>query len=607
MPGDWNFATCWEAIADATPDAPAVIQGAGACRGALRDRSARLAAPSSSRARPPRQGGMYLYNSPEYCEGEFAAMKIRAIPINVNYRYLDDELAYLIDNADGGARLPLVARRSRRAGARPRRRSCVRRRSTTARPRLDGRRRYERPRRRSRRAARSRAPGDEIYMFYTGGTTGMPKGVMYSMQDFAGFFLPHLPVDDRPTDDPRSGRRCSGRRRSCAPRGDAMVSMSGAAAHARHRLLARHDGAADARRHGRHSSSGARSTRTSSGRPSQRERVNLLMVIVGDAFAKPLLRALDDATPGGRGTCRRLRLMVSSGDDVLARGEAGAARATSPVVSLVDVLGSTEGGMGQSTARPARAPRPRSSSSTRRPRSSPRTAARSCPAPARSACVAQRRHGAARLLQGSREVGAHVPRGERRALRVPRRHGDRRGRRHDHAARPRLNCINTGGEKVFPEEVEEALKVHPAVEDTLVFGVPDERFGQQVVGVASLAPAPRPPTEADPRRRARGRLASYKRPEAHSWSSTTCRAPRTASPTTPGPSSSPPNAPPDGRIHFGVNANRRRSRGSAAGWNTGGSRLLLLLASRDLGEHVAGAEDQESSPSIVISVPPYFE
>ena len=50
------------------------------------------------------------------------------------------------------------------------------------------------------------------------------------------------------------------------------------------------------------------------------------------------------------------------------------------------------------------------------------------------------------------------------------------------------NCINTGGEKVFPEEVEEALKRHPAVEDALVLGVPDDRFGNRVVGVASLSP-----------------------------------------------------------------------------------------------------------------------
>ena len=48
------------------------------------------------------------------------------------------------------------------------------------------------------------------------------------------------------------------------------------------------------------------------------------------------------------------------------------------------------------------------------------------------------------------------------------------------------NCINTGGEKVFPEEVEEALKLHDAVEDALVFGLDDERFGSRVAGVVSL-------------------------------------------------------------------------------------------------------------------------
>jgi fatty-acyl-CoA synthase len=50
------------------------------------------------------------------------------------------------------------------------------------------------------------------------------------------------------------------------------------------------------------------------------------------------------------------------------------------------------------------------------------------------------------------------------------------------------NCINTGGEKVFPEEVEEAVKANPAVYDCLVVGVPDERFGERIVAVASLQP-----------------------------------------------------------------------------------------------------------------------
>ena len=81
------------------------------------------------------------------------------------------------------------------------------------------------------------------------------------------------------------------------------------------------------------------------------------------------------------------------------------------------------------------------------------------------------------------------------------------------------NCINTGGEKVFPEEVEEALKVHPAVEDALVFGVPDDRFGHRVVGIVSLSPGlETTPDEviAD----ARNRLSSYKLPRrCGSWSS----------------------------------------------------------------------------------------
>ncbi len=73
------------------------------------------------------------------------------------------------------------------------------------------------------------------------------------------------------------------------------------------------------------------------------------------------------------------------------------------------------------------------------------------------------------------------------------------------------NCINTGGEKVFPEEVEEVLKQHPAVEDALVFGEADERFGQRVVGVASLKPGAQASAE-DILADAHTRLAGYKLP-----------------------------------------------------------------------------------------------
>lgn len=71
-------------------------------------------------------------------------------------------------------------------------------------------------------------------------------------------------------------------------------------------------------------------------------------------------------------------------------------------------------------------------------------------------------------------------------------------------------CINTGGEKVFPEEVEEAVKGHGAVADCLIFGVPDERFGERVVGVVALDNGEA--TEEEIRTDARSRLASFKLP-----------------------------------------------------------------------------------------------
>jgi fatty-acyl-CoA synthase len=73
-------------------------------------------------------------------------------------------------------------------------------------------------------------------------------------------------------------------------------------------------------------------------------------------------------------------------------------------------------------------------------------------------------------------------------------------------------CINTAGEKVFPEEVEESLKTHPDVEDALVVGVPDPRWGQAVIGLVQLSPGSRFDDEAL-RRHVRAELAGYKTPK----------------------------------------------------------------------------------------------
>jgi fatty-acyl-CoA synthase len=73
-------------------------------------------------------------------------------------------------------------------------------------------------------------------------------------------------------------------------------------------------------------------------------------------------------------------------------------------------------------------------------------------------------------------------------------------------------CINTAGEKVYPEEVEEALKTHPAVEDALVVGLPDDKWGQSVTGVVKIA-AGQHFDEAELRAHVRGKLAGYKTPK----------------------------------------------------------------------------------------------
>ena len=138
--------------------------------------------------------------------------------------------------------------------------------------------------------------------------------------------------------------------------------------------------------------------------------------------------------------------------------------------------------------------------------------------------VARRHPG--RLLQGRRQDGPHVPGDRRGALLDPRRLGHGRGRRLDQLLGRGSQCINTGGEKVYPEEVEEAIKRHPAVEDCLVFGVPDERFGQRVVGVAVARAGRRRPTADDILvDAARTRLSSYKVPRRCVVVDTVPRAP----------------------------------------------------------------------------------
>ena len=102
---EWQFATLWELATDAAGDEIAIVQGQ--TRRTYRefeDRAARVASAFVDAGLVPgSKVALYLYNSPEFLEANFAALKQRMMPVNVNYRYLDAELEYILDNCDAEA------------------------------------------------------------------------------------------------------------------------------------------------------------------------------------------------------------------------------------------------------------------------------------------------------------------------------------------------------------------------------------------------------------------------------------------------------------------------------------------------------------------------
>jgi 3-oxocholest-4-en-26-oate---CoA ligase len=196
-----SFATVWERIADAVPDAPAVIQGER--RTTYREvdhRAARLAAALADLGvGPDSKVALFLYNCPEYMECLFALSKLRAVPANVNFRYLGDELAQLVDNADADV---LVYHRS------------LRDRVLDARDRMPTLRHvvevdddhadsgYEELLRSHDPAPRIERSGDDLLLWYTGGTTGLPKGVLWHQGTLLGYGLiaAYALQDEAPTE-----------------------------------------------------------------------------------------------------------------------------------------------------------------------------------------------------------------------------------------------------------------------------------------------------------------------------------------------------------------------------------------------------------------------
>jgi acyl-CoA synthetase (AMP-forming)/AMP-acid ligase II len=508
----WHFASIWEAIADAIPDAPALVEdGPRLSWRSYEDRASRLAsALAAAGLGPDSKVGLYGYNSSGYLEAQFAVFKTRGVPINVNYRYVDEELVYLLDNADAeglvfdaqfGHRVRAIRERL------PKLKMLIEIDDGSG-AHLEGADRLE-----TLVATHERLPRrtdyseDDIYMLYTGGTTGMPKGVMYRHGDYcqtmlAGFDRFGLP---RPT----TRDELIAAVRDLQTQGLAPIStpacplMHGTGLNAGVMVPHNLGGLVVLFRNGRFD-------------PDQlwtlvaRERVSDL-TIVGDAFARPLLTALEGAAAAGRPyDVSSLKRIFSSGVMFSREAKEGLLRFADVVI--MDIMSASEGGMAVSIVSRI---------------DPPGETAQFVVNPSTKVLAEDDRE----VAPGSDEIGliangGFTPVGYykdpvKSAATFREIDGHRYSFPGDFAkvaadgsliflGRGSI-CINSGGEKIFPEEVEEVLKAHPAVQDCLVVGLPDARFGERVTAVASSV-AGRTLDEAEVTAFIHGRLAAYKRP-----------------------------------------------------------------------------------------------
>jgi fatty-acyl-CoA synthase len=501
----WNFADVWEVLAEQLPDAPAQVQGGRRITWGDMDRRADGIAKVLLDGGAARQDKVahYLYNCPEYMEAMFAIFKAGLAPVNTNYRYADDELVYLWDNADAIAVVfhGCFAERCERVRERvPKVRTWLWVDDGSG-PCPDWAVPYEE----AAASATSRTvpshgrDGDDLLLLYTGGTTGMPKGVMWRQDDLFIYLNPPSGVDFGVEPDLDKVRELSvGPGRVIVP---AAPLMHGTGMFTALSTM-----------------TSAGSVVTLEGRSFdatelldaiQREGVNAI-AWVGDAFAKPVLRALD-AQPG-KWDLSSLILVVSSGVMWSEETKQGLLRHHAGML-LSDGFSSSEAlGMGTSITSAG---------------SSAKTARFALGPNAR--VITDEGHdvepGSGQIgrvaVTGRQPVGYYKDKAKSdatflvidgRRYSVP---GDYATVEADGTisllGRGSV-CINTGGEKVFPEEVEEILKLHPAVRDAVAVGVPDDKFGEAITAV--VEPFPEAAIdEADVIAHVKGKLAAYKAPK----------------------------------------------------------------------------------------------
>ena len=312
---DWNFATVFESVADAVPNELALVQGQNRrLWSEFDDRSARLAgAFSEAGLRPDSKVASYCFNCNEYVEGLFASFKMRGVPVNVNYRYLEDELLYLLENSDAEALLfhaSLADRVANVVARAPQLKILVQINDGPPSARIEGALDYETLLADTKPMERIERSGDDLLLLYTGGTTGMPKGVMWRNEDLYGVLAESF--------YPLFGMVMPDNAHEAGALAAAVVASGKAPRHMPASPLMHGTGMFTSFQ----SMFGGGAIVTLEGRtfdPHELwtvvESVGVTqMAIVGDAFAKPMLKALKDAEADGRTyNTDTLGLLISSG------------------------------------------------------------------------------------------------------------------------------------------------------------------------------------------------------------------------------------------------------------------------------------------------------
>ena len=521
-----QYASVWEKNSDVIPDKIALICGDNEVTWREYDqRAAKLATLlTNAGLGDDSKVGLYLHNSNEYLESQYSVFKIKGVPINVNYRYKEEELIYLLENSDSEAIFYQSCYAEQIASIKdklPKVKLYIQVDDKTNET-LDFAKDYESAISECQPMERQERSEDNIYMLYTGGTTGMPKGVMYQhgghlkgMLNTAGAWG-LIPVQEKIDVDSVALEV-----KKLADEGRLPISIPACPLmHGTGMWL----GAIIP-----HLVGGTVVTLPNLGfdpdgllKEVEKRKANNI-VIVGDAFAKPIMDALDKAeSEGSPYNLESINTVISSG--VMWSSEVKQGLLKHHDMVLVDAMGSTEGGMGSSRAS----------------RDNPAETAKFVLNPGVIVITDE-----GELVEpGSDKTGkigtsGLVPLGyfkdeKKSAETFKEFQGVRYSFPGDYAKVEAdgtitllgrgSNCINTAGEKVYPEEVEEAIKRNDDIFDCLVVGLQDDRFGQKVVALASFQEG-REIEEQDLIAFTREHLAGYKLPKQVLFVDEVMRAP----------------------------------------------------------------------------------